>query len=97
MHTQRYRQLNICSAAGTGDENEIVAVFGFDEDLVHVGAEHFGVDDGEVNTRRKGLPVNSIFCKFYPPPRFSGELSDGEMDSFSLKFSHTEYWSPIAN
>lgn len=49
MHTQSYRQLNIRGAAGAGDEDEVVAIFGFVEDLVHIRAEHGGLDNGKVD------------------------------------------------
>lgn len=54
MHAKRDRQLNIGSSAGTCDEDEVIAVFRFGEDLVQVGAEHGGVDNGKVDARGEG-------------------------------------------
>ena len=53
MDAQSYRQLDIRGAAGTCDEEQIVMIFGFRKDLMHIGPQHFGADDGEMDARQK--------------------------------------------
>lgn len=61
MHAQGDRQLDIGSAAGTCDEDEVIAVFRFGEDLMQVGAEHGGVDNGKVDAWGEGDGAGFFF------------------------------------
>lgn len=82
MHTKRDRQLNISGAAGTCDEDEVVTVFGFCEDLVHIGAKHGRLDNREVNTR----------CKGYGSRFFGGGAQDERASLWQeiIRFGDTE-------
>ncbi len=45
MHAKSDHQLIICGAAETGDEDQVVAVIGFGEDVMLIGAEYGGLDN----------------------------------------------------
>ena len=54
MHAQGDGQFNIRGAAWTGDKDQIVTVFCFCKDLVHICTQHFGTDDGKMNAWKQG-------------------------------------------
>ena len=54
MHAKCDRQFDIGGTAGTRDEDQIMMVFGFGKDLVHIGAQHFGADDCQMDARQQG-------------------------------------------
>jgi hypothetical protein len=53
MHTQCDGQLYIRSAAGACDKDQVVAIFGFSKDLVHIWAQHFGADNCQMDSREQ--------------------------------------------
>ncbi len=59
-HAKSDHQLNICGAAWIGDEDQVLAVVGFGEDLMLIGAEHGELDNFLIDSGDFDVGINLV-------------------------------------